>query len=179
MNDLKDKAIKIKGKDYVQVKDRVLFFNEEYTNGRITTELISNEGDEVVVKATVTPDVKNPERYFTGYSQANKTQGMINKTAALENCETSAIGRALASMGIGILDGLASADEMYKAGLTKDEVLEKGLENMEKPWCKLHNKEMKHKYLNEDEEVIGHWRKNGDDWELCQGEGFNKFSYSK
>lgn len=179
MNDLKNKAIKIKGKDYVQVKDRVLFFNEEYTNGRITTELVSNEGDEVVVKATVTPDVKNPERYFTGYSQANKTQGMINKTAALENCETSAIGRALASMGIGILDGLASADEMYKAGLTKDEVLEKGLDTMEKPWCKLHNKEMKHKYLNEDEEVIGHWRKNGEDWELCQGEGFHKFSNAK
>lgn len=179
MNDLKNKAIKIKGKDYVQVKDRVLFFNEEYTNGRITTELVSNEGDEVVVKATVTPDVKNPERYFTGYSQANKTQGMINKTAALENCETSAIGRALASMGIGILDGLASADEMYKAGLTKDEVVEKGLEDMKLPWCKLHNKEMKHKYLNEDEEVIGHWRKNGEDWELCQGEGFKKFSNTK
>lgn len=184
MKDLKKKAISIKGKAYIQVKDRVEFFNEVYPNGRITTELISNEGEEVVVKATVVPDIKNIDRYFTGYSQANKNQGMINKLSAMENCETSAVGRALGMMGIGIIDGFASADEMYKAGLSKDEqiineVVEKGLENMEKPWCKLHNKEMKSKWLNEDEEVIGHWRKNGNDWELCQGEGFHKFSNTK
>lgn len=178
MNDLKDKAIKIKGKDYVQVKDRVLFFNEEYTNGRITTELISNEGDEVVVKATVTPDVKNPERYFTGYSQANKTQGTINKTAALENCETSAIGRALASMGIGILDGLASADEMYKAGLTKDEeVLEAGLEDMKPTTCPIHKgRKFEHRIDYLGETIYGHfWDKDDGSVAVCLGKGFRDF----
>ena len=111
----KDKAIDIKGKDYILVKDRVLFFNEEYINGSIATELVSEPTAEmVVIKAIVTPDVENPTRIFTGYSQATWGEGMVNKTAAIENCETSAIGRALGAMGIGVLDSIASADEMRK-----------------------------------------------------------------
>jgi len=113
---LKDKAINIKGKKYVLVSDRVIYFNENYINGSITSELISMpESDQVIIKATVYPDVGQPQRYFTGYSQAVKGDGMVNKTAALENAETSAIGRALAMMGIGVLDSIASADELNKA----------------------------------------------------------------
>ena len=56
-------TIDIKGKSYVLVKDRILAFNELYPNGSITTELISPvESKIVVVKATVTPDVKNTTR---------------------------------------------------------------------------------------------------------------------
>lgn len=114
--DLKSKAIKIKGKNYVLVSDRVNFFNESYPNGFISTELVSNvESDRVVVKATVTPDAELPARTFTGYSQAVIGDGMVNKTAALENAETSAVGRALGFMGIGVLESIASADEMHKA----------------------------------------------------------------
>lgn len=113
---LKDKAIKIKGKDYVLVADRILYFNQEYTNGKIETILLSEpDADMVLMKAIVTPDVKEPSRYFTGFSQAKWNDGYINKTSAIENCETSAIGRALAMMGIGVIDSVASVDEINKA----------------------------------------------------------------
>lgn len=114
--ELKDKAIDIKGKSYVLVKDRVVYFNEKYDNGMITTELLSDLKDEVVfMRAKIIPDVSKPERYFTGFSQAKVGDGYINKTSALENCETSAVGRALAMMGIGVIDSIASVDEINKA----------------------------------------------------------------
>jgi hypothetical protein len=116
--DLKEKAIQFKGKAYVQVKDRVDFFNTEYPNGCIKTELLSQPNDNVVVfKAIATPDAEIPERYFTGYSQArwDDTNSFVNKTSALENAETSAVGRALAFMGIGVIDSVASIDEVNKA----------------------------------------------------------------
>lgn len=113
---LKDKAIKIKGKDYVLVSDRVSYFNENYTNGRIETKLVSDPTSEmIIVKAVITPDSSNNERFFTGYSQAVIGDGMVNKTAALENAETSAVGRALGFMGIGVIDSIASSDELAKA----------------------------------------------------------------
>lgn len=113
---LQNKAIDIKGKKYVLVADRILYFNQEYPNGRIKTYLKSSpEAERVVIKAIVTPDVDNSQRCFTGYSQALWGDGYINKTSAIENCETSAIGRALAMMGIGVIDSLASVDEINKA----------------------------------------------------------------
>jgi len=110
------KGINIKGNEYILVKDRVLYFNENYPNGKIETELLSEINSEMVVmKATITPDVDNPTRIFTGFSQATWGDGYINKTAAMENCETSAVGRALGMMGIGVIDSIASADEINKA----------------------------------------------------------------
>lgn len=114
-------TIDIRGKQYVQVKDRISFFNGTYPNGRIQTEY-RYEGTKVIVKAIVLPDCKNPERWFTGHSQADESQGIINKSAALENAETSAVGRALAMMGIGIIDSVGSADEVKKAIVEKDPV---------------------------------------------------------
>jgi hypothetical protein len=115
-NDLRDKAIKIQGKDYVLVADRIIFFNEYFPNGSIKTELISEPtSEQIIIKATVTPDAEKPERIFTGYSQAVVGQGYINKTSALENAETSAVGRALAMLGIGVIESVASADEIHKA----------------------------------------------------------------
>ena len=115
--ELNDKAIDIKWKKYVLVSDRVIYFNETYPNGSITTERLS-EGDKEVIKATVIPDVSTPLRAFTWYSQATRWDGYINKTSALENAETSAVGRALAFMGIGVIDSIASVDEMKKAWAT-------------------------------------------------------------
>lgn len=113
---LQDKAIKIQNKDYVLVSDRVLYFNEVYKNGYIKTKLLSEpQADMVVVKAYVIPDTDKPQRYFTGLSQAKWGQGMVNRTSAMENAETSAVGRALAMMGIGVIDSIASADELKKA----------------------------------------------------------------
>jgi len=113
---LKSKAIKIQGKDYVLVSSRIVYFNEHYPNGYITTALVSEPTDTtVIIKAIVVPDVGVNERHFTGYSQAVIGEGMVNKTSALENAETSAVGRALAMMGIGVIDSVASADEMNKS----------------------------------------------------------------
>lgn len=130
--DLKEKAIDIKGKKYVLVSDRVIYFNETYPNGSITTKLVSDpESELVVVKATVTPDVDVPTRTFSDYSQAIKGDGMVNKTAALENASTSAVGRSLAYMGIGVIDSIASVDEINKAsastGLRKSKPTDKQL----------------------------------------------------
>jgi hypothetical protein len=113
---LKDRAISIKGKSYVLVSDRIIYFNEKYPEGSIETQLISEPGDDMVlVQAIVLPDSHNPTRVFTAYSQAKWGDGMVNKTAALENCETSAVGRALEMMGIGVIDSVASVDEINKA----------------------------------------------------------------
>lgn len=112
--ELKEKAIKIKGKDYVLVSDRIIYFNDQYPNGSIETsyELIENM---FVARAVVTPDVKEPARRFVDHSQAVIGDGMVNRTAALENACTSAVGRALAFMGIGVIDSIASVDEINKA----------------------------------------------------------------
>lgn len=111
---LKSKAIKIKGKSYVQVSDRVVYFNEEYPTGYIQTQY-TEEDNRVTFKAKVVPAMEFPDRFFTGYSQAIWGDGMVNKTSALENAETSAVGRALAFMGIGVIEGIASVDEVNKA----------------------------------------------------------------
>lgn len=111
---LKDRAIDIKGKKYVLVSDRVLYFNETYPNGSIQTTRESVDWMEIV-KAFVVPNVDQPQRMFTGYSQAKRGDGFINKTSALENAETSAVWRALAMMWIWVIDSIASVDEINKA----------------------------------------------------------------
>lgn len=109
-------TIDIKGKEYVMVKDRILSFNATYPKGSIQTKIVSSlEDKRVVVHAVVYPDVENQMRFFSGHAQETIGAGHINTTSALENAETSAVGRALAMMGIGIIDSVASADEVHKA----------------------------------------------------------------
>lgn len=116
---LQDRAIDIKGKKYVQVADRILYFNETYEEGFIKTTLISSpEAERVIIKAEVVPDWSAPKRRFVAHSQALWGDGYINKTSAIENCETSAVGRALGLMGIGVIDSVASVDEINKAETT-------------------------------------------------------------
>ena len=108
---LEDKAIDIKGKKYVLVSDRILAFNEMYPKGQIQTEIIGDPISKMsIVKATVKPD---GDRAFTGHSQALWGDGMMGRVA-LEVAETSAVGRALAMMGIGVIDSVASVDEIAK-----------------------------------------------------------------
>lgn len=115
MNKLK--TITIKGREYVQVSERVKAFNELYKNGSIRTEVIDRTADSITMRAIIIPDFRYPERFFTGTAHEVKgdTASMVNKTSHIENCETSAVGRALAMMGIGIVDGIASADEVAGA----------------------------------------------------------------
>lgn len=110
---LKSKAINIKGKSYVQVKDRVTYFNDTFPNGSIRTKILSENNQKIVVMAKIIPDVTNPTRYFTGISASNPDKS-IEKMSPYEVAETSAVGRAMALLGIGIIDSIASADEMNK-----------------------------------------------------------------
>jgi hypothetical protein len=134
---LKEKAIDIKGKKYVLVSDRVQYFNETYPNGSINTELVSDPtSDYIIVKATVIPDCDKPERKFSDYSQAVIGEGMVNKTAALENASTSATGRALGFMGIGVIESIASADEMTKAKINGTPRTNKGATEKQIAWLR-------------------------------------------
>ena len=112
----KDKlpTISIHGKPYTLVKDRILRFHELYPNGRIVCEATVGT-ESVVSKAVIHPDVSNLERFFTGHSEAYRgTQGITGQSP-VEVSETSAVGRALGMMGIGIIEGVASADEVTYA----------------------------------------------------------------
>lgn len=162
---LKDKSIKVNGKDYVQVKDRVEYFNATYPLGKIETKLISHDNGLFIVKAIVTPNCTEPDRTFTGLSQASKTDtGTANKTAPLEVAETSAVGRALGFMGIGVIDGIASADEVVKA--TREPVqnaVDIGLTSK----CKDHGDEMVQKVSAKTGNP--YWSHRNSDGTLCFG----------
>lgn len=110
------KTIKIHGKDYVPVSERVKYLaNDKEQEYSIETEYFyyPEDGRTMwVVKATLTLNGK----IYNGHAQELETSDTkkINHTSALENCETSAVGRALAMAGIGIVDSIASAEEMRK-----------------------------------------------------------------
>lgn len=112
---MKLKSIKMKGgSEYVMVKDKVTALHSIFPNAKIETEIIGSPIDWVFMRAKVTPDCSAPERFFIGHSQAKWT-GMINGASALENAETSCVGRALAFLGIGIDSAMCSYDELVKA----------------------------------------------------------------
>ena len=108
------KKIQIKGKDYIEVNERVKQFHIDYPNGSITTELIEMT-DRFITKTTVIPDVKFPDRKFTGLAYEKEDSTFINKTSALENAETSSVGRSLGFLSIGIDTSIASYDEVANA----------------------------------------------------------------
>ena len=108
------KKIQIKGKDYIEVNERIKEFHKTYKNGSISTDLIEMT-DRFITKTTVIPDAKNPDRKFTGIAYEKEDSTFINKTSALENCETSSVGRALGMLGIGIDTSVASYDEVANA----------------------------------------------------------------
>jgi len=124
---LNDKAVDIKGKQYVLVSDRILYLSEIVKDYSMETDITFHASHEMwVVKATLT--IGNNK--FTGHAQEIIGDGYINKTSALENCETSAVGRACAMAGIGVIDSIASVDEVNKAGAR-----EKYVEQVDdKPW---------------------------------------------
>ena len=109
------KTINIRGNEYVTVSERVRYFNEHYKSGSLFTKIIDRSDGVILMKAIVIPDIEKPKRVFTAYAQEVKGKGMVNSTSYIENCETSAIGRALGFMGIGVESSIASADEVSNA----------------------------------------------------------------
>ena len=107
-----------RGKEYAEVPQRVKAFRMLYPNGSLTSEIISLENGVVIIKATACDE--NGNVLGTGHAYEKEGNGFINKTSYIENCETSAWGRALAACGIigGNEDSsgsIASAEEVMNA----------------------------------------------------------------
>ncbi len=103
----------IKGKEYAEVNQRVKAFRFLYPEGTIFTEMLSDDGDKCVFKATVSNE--DGKILGTGTAFEMKDSSFINKTSYIENCETSAIGRALAWVGLGVDVSIASYEEVANA----------------------------------------------------------------
>ena len=112
MSRYKFKTTNIKGKEYVEVNERIKYFrtSEDYKGWSINTELIHFDSDSCVMKAEIRDD--QWVLRATGFAQEDKSSSYINKTSYVENCETSAWGRALANLGIGIDTSIASSNEV-------------------------------------------------------------------
>lgn len=107
------KPVDIKGKDYAQVNDRIKAFRELCPNGTITTDIIELANGVVTMKATVYDE--EGKILGTGLAQEKESSSYINKTSYIENCETSAVGRALGFAGIGVDGSMCSAEELVNA----------------------------------------------------------------
>lgn len=116
------KTINIKGKEYVTVNERLKEFRNSFKDYCLITEIVELGSDYATVKASVI-DEKGTVR-ATGFAREVVAKSPINKFAFLENCETSAIGRALGNFGIGIDEAVCTADELLMK-LSQDEKPEK------------------------------------------------------
>lgn len=106
-------SIPVKGKNYVQVNERIKGFRELCPDGSICTEIVSLENGVVTMRAIVSDETGRV--LGTGFAQEKETSSYINKTSFIENCETSAVGRALGMLGIGIDASMASTEEVANA----------------------------------------------------------------
>jgi hypothetical protein len=115
MSNYKFKTTNIRGKQYVEVNERIKFFRQEeqYKNWTLMSEFTHLDADVAVCKATIADD--KGRVVSTGHAHEERGSSNINKTSFVENCETSAIGRALAMLGIGIDTSIASANEVEEA----------------------------------------------------------------
>lgn len=128
------KPTEIKGKQYAEVNQRIKAFRKLYPNGKISTEIVKHENGVVIMKSTIFDD----ERIViaTGFASEKENSNNINKTSYIENCETSAVGRALGMCGLGIDCQVASKEEM-EGKVVSAEVLEKELEKLSIEYSKL------------------------------------------
>ena len=106
------KKIDIRGKQYAEVAQRVTAFRKLEPNGEIRTQMLSFEDGVCVFRATIFDG--EGKILASGHAYEKEANGSINKTSCIENCETSAVGRALAFCGFGSSDNIASAEEMRK-----------------------------------------------------------------
>ena len=114
MSNYQFKTTNIRGKKYVEVNERIKFFRQEnqYKNWTISTEFPSWTPRCVYASASLPTSTTV---IATGHAHEERNSSNINKTSYVENCETSAIGRALAMLGIGIDTSIASANEVEEA----------------------------------------------------------------
>ena len=121
------------GKKYTEVAKRVEAFRKHFGfKYGITTDIIIDDGKRVVIKSRIFDLVNSTVSVGEGYAEEIRGSSNVNKTSAIENCETSAIGRALASCG---LHGgqYASMDEIIKADRNNTAIDNNDLEKKDKP----------------------------------------------
>jgi hypothetical protein len=107
----------IKGKQYAEVNQRIKAFRVLFPEGSIQTEMLSNENGVCVFRAVVCNE--DGTILGTGTAYEKESSSFINKTSYIENCETSAVGRALGMCGIGIDSSVASYEEVSNAMLNQ------------------------------------------------------------
>jgi len=115
MSNYKFKTTNIRGKQYVEVNERIKFFRQEdqYKHWTIASDFPILDADTAVCKCTIAND--QGRVVAVGHAHEERGASNINKTSYVENCETSAVGRALAMLGIGIDTSIASANEVEDA----------------------------------------------------------------
>ena len=119
-------TVPVKGKNYAPVTERVKAFRSICPTGTITTEIVSMGDGVVVMKATV---ADGDLVLGTGLAYEKESSSYINKTSYVENCETSAVGRALGFCGIGIDASMASAEELANALKQQDDMKTRDISN--------------------------------------------------
>ena len=107
-----DGIVDIRGKQYLTVARRINDFREQHSDYGIHTEILSIDETAVVCRAVITD--KEGRQLSSGIAEEKRNSSNINKTSAVENCETSAVGRALAFFGMAGTE-IASADEVANA----------------------------------------------------------------
>jgi hypothetical protein len=116
------KTTDVKGKEYAEVNQRIKAFRSVCPGGAIRTEMLSNVNGVCVFMATIHDETGRI--LGTGTAYEKESSSFINKTSYIENCETSAVGRALGMCGFGIDTSIASAEEVQNA--IKNQVQEQG-----------------------------------------------------
>ena len=106
--------------DYEPVEVRLEKFIKDYPSFRIATELEVVEATRYIVKAYLFKNTEDSVAWATGYAEETVTNRGVNQTSALENCETSAIGRALANAGYAPKGKRPSREEMTKVVAKKE-----------------------------------------------------------
>lgn len=107
------KTISIKGKEYVPVTERVKEFHRAYPDYKLLTDIVHFDENSVIMVAKIYD--QDGKLVANGHAQEDRNASNINKTSYVENCETSAVGRAIGMLGIGIDASMASADEVANA----------------------------------------------------------------
>jgi len=100
--------------DYETVEERLVKYWKDYPDGQIHTEIIEVSASRFIVKASVFRTEADARPWTTGLAEETVQGRGVNATSALENCETSAIGRALANAGYATKGKRASREEMGK-----------------------------------------------------------------
>jgi hypothetical protein len=100
--------------DYETVEERLVKFWKDYPDARIDTTLVESTLQRFIVKASIYRTEVDAQAWTTGFAEETVSTRGVNSTSALENCETSAIGRALANAGYAAKGKRPSREEMAK-----------------------------------------------------------------